>query len=187
MQTVKGSSMQCDNSSTAACPFLWNEITLKKRNNFHSSHHVSAQQMHQHGTSIHMPKMWHFMFLLLMLLFLGFYIKNNNDDGVADSIENIKKRKQKKKVVAYVVQIMADVCARVASICIECTRVFIFIKSLPLQQLCCSARAWSPWKHQQIQNPRQRWHSYHHYVYTNTYTQTISRSHSNKHSNIYEV
>lgn len=54
----------------------------------------------------------------------------------------------------------------VSSICIECTRVFIFIKPSPLHRLFCSARAYSPWKHQQIRNPRQRWHSYHHGIYT---------------------
>lgn len=61
---------------------------------------------------------------------------------------------------------LMHVCVCVASICIECTRVVIFIKSSPLHRLFCSARAYSPWKHQQIQNPRQRWHSYHHRIHT---------------------
>lgn len=39
-------------------------------------------------------------------------------------------------------------------ICIECTRVFIFIKSSTRHRLCCSARAHSPRKHQQNLNPR---------------------------------
>lgn len=67
--------------------------------------------------------------------------------------KNARKNKTKKvaafTIPCYIVQLVSDVCVcvclSVASICIECTRVFIFIKSLLLlHRLGCLARAYSP-------------------------------------------